>query len=88
MIIEKLHIDSFGGLHDFTLELSSGINIIEGPNEAGKTTIASFCAFILFGFEKSERTLRISLDDSAAGGYLEVNTGEKRYRIEQGRSRP
>jgi recombinational DNA repair ATPase RecF len=83
MIIEKLHIDSFGGLHDFTLELSSGINIIEGPNEAGKTTIASFCAFILFGFEKSERTLRISLDDSAAGGYLEVNTGEKRYRIER-----
>lgn len=83
MIIEKLHIGCFGGLRDFTLELGCGINIVEGPNEAGKTTVAAFCAFILYGFEKSEKTLRLSLENSSASGYLEIKSDNKRYRIER-----
>ncbi len=83
MNIEKLHIDCFGGLRDFTLDLGPGINIAEGPNEAGKTTVSAFCAYILYGFEKSEKTLRLSLENSSASGYLEVKSDNKRYRIER-----
>ena len=41
MYIEKLQINSFGKLSDLTLELAPGINIIEGANESGQSTIAS-----------------------------------------------
>ena len=40
MIIENIHIISFGKLQDFRLDLSGGINIIEGGNESGKSTVS------------------------------------------------
>ena len=42
MINEKINIKSFGMITDMTLEFSDSINVIEGQNEAGKTTIAAF----------------------------------------------
>lgn len=83
MIIEKLYINSFGGLQNFTLEFGSGINITEGPNESGKTAAASFCAYILYGFDKGEKNLRINRGSLSAGGYLELQSEGKRYRIER-----
>ena len=66
MIIEKISIKSFGKLTDVSLEFSSGINIIEGQNEAGKSTIAAFIKYMLYGFDNedsdkdlSERNKRI-----------------------------
>ncbi|MBE0427384.1 MAG: AAA family ATPase [Nitrospirae bacterium] len=38
MIINKLKIDSFGCLSDKELEFKEGLNVILGPNEAGKST--------------------------------------------------
>lgn len=83
MIIEKIYINSFGGLQDFTLEFGSGINITEGPNESGKTAAASFCAYVLYGFDKGEKNLRIGRGSLSAGGYLELQSEGKRYRIER-----
>ena len=51
MIIERIEIKSFGQLTDTTLEFSDTINIIEGQNEAGKSTIAAFIKYMLYGFE-------------------------------------
>ena len=51
MKIESLHIYSFGKLKDLRLNLNEGINLIEGQNEAGKSTIMAFIRSILFGFE-------------------------------------
>ena len=42
MIIEKIVIKSFGLITDLTLEFSDSINVIEGQNESGKSTIAAF----------------------------------------------
>ena len=50
MIIEKINIKSFGMLTDMTLEFSPTINVIEGQNEAGKSTIAAFIKYMLYGF--------------------------------------
>lgn len=55
MIINSLNIYGFGKLSDITIELESGINIIEGKNEAGKTTIMAFIRAILFGFENKKK---------------------------------
>jgi len=88
MTIEKIEIISFGLLRDTVLEFGEGINIIEGQNESGKTTIASFIRYMLFGFdsaevegELSERQKRINWDSGVAQGKMVVRIGDKRYLI-------
>ena len=44
MIIEKIVVRSFGILKDMTLEFSDTVNVIEGQNESGKSTVAAFRA--------------------------------------------
>ena len=39
MIIESLYIKSFGKLDNVTINLSDGVNILRGENEAGKSTV-------------------------------------------------
>ena len=54
MIIEKIEIKSFGALTDTVMEFSDSVNVIEGQNEAGKSTIAAFLRYMLFGFGATE----------------------------------
>ncbi len=39
MILERVQIESFAGLADRDLELREGLNVVIGPNEAGKSTL-------------------------------------------------
>ena len=48
MIIEKIVIKSFGRLTDMTLEFSERVNVIEGENESGKSTVAAFIRYMLY----------------------------------------
>lgn len=50
MIIKKIHIFGYGKFENYQLDLSSGINVLYGENEAGKSTIFSFIHAMLFGF--------------------------------------
>jgi len=91
LIIEKIDIKSFGMLNDLTLEFSDSVNVIEGQNEAGKSTIAAFIKYMLFGFEgdldarsadaPSERDKRISWTTGRAEGSMTVRCGGKKYII-------
>ena len=88
MIIEKIVIKSFGTLTDMTLEFSEKVNVIEGRNEAGKTTIAAFIKYMLYGFdgdesgvEVSERKKRINWNTGVAQGSMYVKAKGKRYLI-------
>ena len=85
MIIEKIHIVSFGKLSDFTLELAEGVNIIEGKNESGKSTVSAFIKFMFYGLstEADERARSISWQSATAAGTLTVRDREERYRIER-----
>jgi DNA repair exonuclease SbcCD ATPase subunit len=85
MIIEKIHIISFGKLSDFTLELAEGVNIIEGKNESGKSTVSAFIKFMFYGLsaEPDERARSISWQSATAAGTLTVRDREERYRIER-----
>ena len=52
MIIRRLNIRNFGKIHDRTLELSPGINVLYGENESGKTTIHTFIKSMFFGLTR------------------------------------
>ena len=88
MIIEKIDIKSFGLITDVTMEFSDSVNIIEGENEAGKSTIAAFIKYMLFGFDGvetegvlSERRKRINWSTGVAQGNMIVRVKGKRYLI-------
>lgn len=48
MIIEKVTINSFGGLSKKEMDLQEGMNVIIGPNESGKSTIYNAIENTLF----------------------------------------
>ncbi len=88
MIIEKINIKSFGMIKDMSLELSGTVNVIEGQNEAGKSTLAAFIKYMLFGFDNdesddsvSERKRCLNWDDGTAAGSMTVLVRDKRYLI-------
>ena len=46
---------TFGGLDHRELELKEGLNIIEAPNEGGKSTWSAFLRAMLYGINTKER---------------------------------
>ena len=52
---------TFGKLEDQTLELQPGLNIIEAPNEWGKSTWCAFLVAMLYGIETRARTTKEAL---------------------------
>lgn len=48
MIISRLRLRDYGRFEDFAAEFAPGINLIKGPNEAGKSTLASAVTTALF----------------------------------------
>ena len=52
MKIKELRIGHFGKLHNVTIRLEDGLNLIYGDNESGKSTVYAFIGAMLFGLEK------------------------------------
>ena len=48
MKLKKLQA-SFGGLQNETLVLEDGLNILQAPNEGGKSTWSAFLRAMLYG---------------------------------------
>ena len=53
MYIEKLSIVSFGTLKNKEYIFSNDLNIVEGQNESGKTTLMNFVLFVLYGTDST-----------------------------------
>lgn len=89
MIIESIHIESFGCLSDFSFQPGEGLTIVEGNNESGKSTLAAFIRYMLYGFgaargnELAEKKKRIDWKSGRAAGSMVVRVGDGRYRIER-----
>ncbi len=85
MIFETIYIKSFGKLSQRRFDLKNGVNILEGANESGKSTICAFIQFIFYGLpHKTEEKLRyISWNTASAGGSLSFFEGDRHYRIER-----
>lgn len=56
MKIEKLELKNFGKFRDASVELGDGLNVLYAPNETGKSTLAGFIRYMLYGFPKNERS--------------------------------
>ncbi len=52
MRITRLEVTGFGRLRGLDLRLEDGLNVIHGPNEAGKSTIQRFIQGMLYGLQK------------------------------------
>lgn len=52
MKLKELILKNFGKFRNRSIELSEGINVIYGENEAGKSTIHTFLRGMLFGLER------------------------------------
>ena len=86
MKIVELHIIDFGGLTDRKYTLDGGLNIFQGDNESGKSTVWLFIKFMLFGMPKKghpDREKSISRSTHRAGGIMTVIYDGQRYRIER-----
>lgn len=55
MILRSLELKSFGLFNDKTYEFRRGMNLIIGPNEAGKSTMMESIPAILFGCHDKKR---------------------------------
>ena len=54
---------TFGKLEHDTLTLEPGLNIIEAPNEWGKTTWCTFLVTMLYGLDTRVKTRKTGLAD-------------------------
>lgn len=55
MILRSVELESFGRFRSQTVEFRRGMNLVIGPNEAGKSTIAESIPAVLFGTDRLER---------------------------------
>ena len=55
MILRELHIDGFGKLENHTISFDPHFNVVYGPNEAGKSTLAAALLASLYGLGRGEK---------------------------------
>ena len=58
MRLRRIDLPAFGCLSDFSAELSPGLNLFVGENEAGKSTLQAAISALLYGFFENERALK------------------------------
>ncbi|GAB6166367.1 hypothetical protein JCM19992_23670 [Thermostilla marina] len=91
MNIRSIEVERFGIWRDLVIEeLSPGLNVFYGRNEAGKTTLLEFLRAMWFGMESRSRYL--FEDGGALAGSLVIRDGEidcrlsRRWRPGEGES--
>lgn len=81
MIFQTLHLSGFGIFAGAELaDLAPGLNIIEGRNEAGKSTCLEFIRALLFGYQTGKGARSFTpLRGGAAGGWslIRDNSGRQ-----------
>ncbi len=90
MRIISIHIDEFGMLENRDFSFAPGMNILEGHNESGKSTLLAFIKFMLYGIPTrgtgdaaSERTRRLNWRTGRAAGSMTIAVEAGEYRIER-----
>ncbi len=71
MVLQELFIQSFGGMRERSFRFDKGVNVLEGPNESGKTTLAAFIKYIFYGpGQKGSADRTRYLTGTKSGGWL------------------
>ncbi|MBE3574676.1 MAG: AAA family ATPase [Firmicutes bacterium] len=82
------HLEGFGIFSGTTLPLppQARLVVVEGPNEAGKSTLLAFIRSVLFGFpdRRSAENRYEPLRGGRYGGWIDLCTGDGRlYRVQR-----
>lgn len=89
MKLIRMHIDNFGGLHDYDYQFEDGLNVVLQENGWGKTTMAAFLKAMLYGYDarrtkditENERLRYLPWQGGTYGGTLEFESEGVPYRI-------
>jgi uncharacterized protein YhaN len=87
MKINKIEIGAFGKLSDFAMDFQSGLQIVYGGNEYGKTTLMEFIKLMFYGKQetsrmKNPRKRYAPWSGSPISGALEIQLDKTAYRIQ------
>jgi len=90
MRFQTVYIKSFGVLREREFSLLPGLNVIEGPNECGKTAFSMFLKFVFYGLSGrsadgalSERRRYVNWETGEASGYVLLEWKGHPYRVER-----
>ncbi len=84
MKINGLKIDGYGVWSGLEIEkLSDGVNVLYGPNEAGKTTLLQFVRSMLYGFSPSGRRYFPPVHGGRPGGSIELAGPNGRFCLDR-----
>lgn len=91
MRILHIHIENFGKLHDFDMDLQPGLNNVQADNGWGKSTLGAFVKAMFYGLDytmkrslrENERRRYLPWQGGVFGGSMEFAAGQKRYRVER-----
>ncbi len=89
MRLVSMHVDNFGGLHNYDHSFEDGLNVVLHDNGWGKTTMAAFLKAMLYGFDsrrskditENERRRYLPWQGGDYGGYLDFEAEGVNYRI-------
>lgn len=84
MRINNLKINGFGKLQNKDVELQNGINIIQGENESGKSSMLKFISSMLYGASKNKNGKDISDFDKYKPWKTEEFSGKINYTLDNG----
>lgn len=83
MRMTDLHVERFGVWQDLHLPLpESGLNILYGPNEAGKSTLMRFVRAMLYGFPVTRSADGLAPIQGAHGG-MDFEHDGRRFRLQR-----
>src|ERR1700730_3703818 len=80
---ERLRVAGFGRLEGTEVEFGSGLTVVAGPNEAGKSTIVECLLRLLFGFPETQHNKARKRYEPWRPGVPYAAT--LRYRLDDGR---
>ena len=91
MKLLRLHIENFGTLADYDLDLREGLNLLYQPNGWGKSTLAVFIKAMLYGLptsskrslDENERKKYTPWQGGVYGGSLEFVCQKGAFRVER-----
>ena len=82
MKITAVRIDGFGVWSGLQLQgLSDGLNVLHGPNEAGKSTLLQFIRSVLYGFSPRARRYFPPVHGGTPGGWIELAGTQGRFQV-------
>jgi len=90
--IKRLTLTRFGKFIGKSVEIGDGFNVIHGKNEAGKSTLAAFILFMLYGMPKErvskgnplpDRERFVPWGEDSVAGTMEIEAGGRDIVIER-----